>query len=185
MRTAAWMPSLWGAPSARAAPNLPCLLGVWDAPGVSSPPKVRRRLQDPRRTPGRVVSGWARGSEPARRRPALPWETAARPNGCGRLCLARSRLSLPALEPSAPATLVAPRGGTPLPSLGTQGPRNPTTSVLLASRAAGCGDRLGWSRRFLLCLPGPRAGKADPSRSRHSQRSLGCFSVGERWAHSS
>ena len=46
----------------------------------------------------------------ARRRPALPWEPASRPNGCAPpLPRGHTQLSLPADKPGPPGTLVATR----------------------------------------------------------------------------
>lgn len=118
------------------------------------------------------------GSEPARRRPALPGEPASRPNGC-RPPLPRAHSALAAGRQTKPFS--RPRShwdATPLPSLGTQGPLNATTSVLPASRGAGSEDHFGRSRRFLFCLPGPGTGKPDPIRLRRSSAPLKVTALG-------
>lgn len=112
------------------------------------------------------------------------------PTAAVRLYLARTQLLLPADRPSPPATLVATWDAMPLPRLGTHYPCNPTPqccqpAVQPASQEEGSGDHLRRPRHLLLCHPGPRAGNPSPIRSWCSQRSLGSYSMGERWAQNS
>ena len=72
------------------------------------------------------------------------------------------------------------RDATPLPSLGTQGPLNATTSVLPASRGAGSEDHFGPPGLSPL-PPGPRNRKTGSHKIQALERSLGSYSAGPQF----